>query len=239
MISNATAYDIILRATRASGLVGLGDTIDPLVSQEALFLLNAMRAEWSLNVKNYRKYDQLYTATSNKQSITLGPLGDITLRPNDITSVTVIVGDPSAQSNNFPLPIFPRTQYFENTVQKVYALPTAAYIDNEAPLLNVFFYPGLAAGYSVRVQGTSYMTDYESVSDPFMDPPEWFNPQYLNLALRLCTMYNAAAPSGLVEQAHGALKHIKAHMLAISLANMPAQGVTGNDAGAVNFISGL
>lgn len=242
MISTLTAYDIVHKALRVTGVVGLGDSVDPLVSQEALMLLNALRAEWSLNVKNYAKYDQTYTATGNKQFITLGTSalgvpGDIATRPNDITDIVIINGTPGSANNNFPIEIRPYTDYRNLVVQNIFAVPQIAYIDNEYPLQNIYLYPGLSSGWSIRVMGNRYMTEYENIGDRFIDPPEYFDALYLNLALRLAPLYGAQLNDGVVQQAAGALKHIKHHMLMTRMGIM-ANGLRNQGTG-INFMSGL
>lgn len=241
MISNLTAYDVIQKALRVTGVVGLGDPIDPLVAQEALMLLNAMRCEMSLNVKNYKLYDKTYSATANKQFITLGTdgliPGDIPVRPNDITNIVIINGQPGSSNNNFPIEIRPYSDYRNLVVQNIYAVPQIAYIDNEYPLQHVYLYPGLSSGWSIRVIGSSYMTEYENIGDAFIDPPEYFNALYLNLALRLAPLYGAAAGEGIVQQAAGALKHIKHHMLTTRMGIMP-NGLM-NQGNGINFMSGM
>lgn len=243
MISTTTAYDIIHKALRAVGIVGLGDFVDPLVSQEALLILNGMRAEWSLNTKGYKPFNLTCSPNANKQFITLGTdgttPGDIPVRPSTITEVIVISGSVNGAANNFSIPLYPYAKYFEQTVQNVTALPSAAFIDNQNPYTNIYFYPGLGAGYSVRVVGTSYMAEYESIADAFVDPPEFFEALWMNLALRMGTLYNFPASPGLIAQAAGALKHIQAHQLMLTLANMPDGLGAGSAGHGVNFLSGL
>lgn len=243
MIAQTTAYHLIHKALRAVGIVGLGDYVDPLVSQEALLILNGMRAEWSLNTKDYKVFNQVCSPVTNKQFITLGTdgvtPGDIPVRPSTITSVIVIVGTPGGPSNNLTLPVYPYAQYFQNTVQNITALPTAAYVDNQMPYTNVYLYPGITAGYSIRVIGTSYLTEYESIADAYVDPPEYWDALYLNLALRLAVLYNFPAPQGTVMQASAALKHIQAHQLMLTLQNMPDNLGGGSPGSNVNFLSGL
>jgi len=243
MIAQTTAYHLIHKALRAVGIVGLGDYVDPLVSQEALLILNGMRAEWSLNTKDYKIFNEVCTPVVDKQVITLGTdgvtPGDIPVRPSTITSVIVIVGTPGGPSNNLTLPVYPYAQYFHNTVQNITALPTAAYVDNQMPYTHVYLVPGIAAGYSVRVIGTSYLTEYESIADAYVDPPEFWTPLYLNLALRLAVLYNFPASQGMVAQASAALKHVQAHQLMLTLQNMPDNLGGGSATQTVNFLSGL
>lgn len=216
MIQTLTAFDIIQKALRVVGVVGLGDNIDPLVGQEALLVLNGLRAEWSLNVKNYKKYDQTFTATSQKQFITLGSSstvsGDILIRPNTVTDVILNSGDVNNSNLNIKLQILPYEMYREINVQNMYSLPDKVYIDNEYPLQNLYFYPGLSSGWNIRVMGNAYMIDYENPSDSLVDPPEYFDALYLGLALKLAPMYGMNLSVNVQTQAASAIKHIKHHM---------------------------
>ena len=228
MISNLTAYDIISKALRVVGVVGLGDPINALVAQEALMILNGIRKEWSLNVKNWSKYDKTYAATVNKQFITLGTNGlipgDIATRPNTITDVILINGmAPASSNNNFKLALKPYEAYRELVVQNINAMPDTAYLDYEYPLMNVYFNPGLSAGWSVRVMGNSYMEDYENIGDQFMDPTEYFDALYLALATRLAPLHGFSLPPDTVIQASSAIKHIKHHLAQLRRRKMPNQ----------------
>lgn len=237
MIQTATAYDIIHKALRIVGVVGLGDPVDPLVSQEALLVLNGLRAEWSLNVRNYKKYDQTYYATTNKQFITLGTNGlvpgDIAIRPNTVTDVILINGNAGLNviaNNNYKLDIKPYELYREQMVQNIFAMPQTAYLDYEYPLMNIYLYPGLSTGWSLRVIGNSYMTDYENIGDQLVDPPEFFDALYLGLAQKLAPMYGADLPVGVTIQAASAIKHIKHHLY-----NLRAKPLQNQMAGGTGF----
>ena len=237
MIATSTVYDIIHKALRVCGVVGLGDTVDPLVSQEALLLLNGLRAEWSLNVKSYRRYEKTFISTGNRQSITLGTGGDILERPNSIEHVILINGVAGGAVNNWEIPIFPYAAYRAIGIQHVFGAPAAAYIDNEFPQTNIYFAPGLTAGWSVRILGMAYLTEYENLGDTFADPPEYFDPLYLNLALRLADLWGASLPEGIVQRANSAIKHIKHHMLRDRMGVMP-NGLALDGSG-FNFMSGM
>ena len=144
---------------------------------------------------------------------------------------------PGGAVNNWAIPIFPFDAYRALPIQHVYASPTAAYIDNEFPLTNIYFAPGLASGWSVRILGTAYLGEYENVGDTFADPPEYFDPLYLALATRLAPLYGAQLPDGVVQQASSAIKHIKHHMLVTRMGIMDNGLSIGR--GGVNFMSGM
>ena len=239
MISSQSAYSIVNGALRIIGVKGLGDRIEDDVANEALLLLNALRAEWSINSKNYKRYNELFIAHENKLVITLGTdangvAGDVATRPNDLQEI-VLINSTSGVGNNFKLPIRPYTDYAAIRVQNIYAMPNAAYIDDTYPQMLVWLYPGLSTGYSLRLIGSAYMSEYENISDPYIDPPEYFNPLMLNLALRLAQFYGYEVKPGLIEQANGAMKHIKMHHVKDRLGRM--NNPLGNS-NSFNFLAG-
>lgn len=221
MIAGTRIYDLLFLALREAGVVSLGDTVDAAISQEALLILNSIRARNSLGNKGYNIFDQTFTLPENRSNITLGTGGDITTRPARINQVTVISGVPGL-GVNYQLQILPYERYQALPITNVVAIPSACYIDTAFPLQHVWFYPGVATGWSVRVMGANYIAEYEAVSDPFADPPEWFEPLYLELAVQLVPKYgqNDLLPD-LRQRAASAFKHIKESMFAASLGPAP------------------
>jgi hypothetical protein len=239
--STSTVYDLCFTALRKTGIIGLGDVVPANVMDEAMLELNSIRAEWSLNVKNYKNFNETFVLTAPQINITLGTsssvTGDIPTRPNTITQVTVIAGTNPGANIVYALPILPMEEYFKLPLTNVFALPNAAYVDTSYPIQNIWFYPGLLPNWSVRVQGMSYMTDYTSVADDFMDPPEWFAPLVNATALRLATNYGVDIDSGVYAQLKSGLKHIEAHMLQARMKNME-NGLKTGTAGGFNFYAG-
>ena len=244
MINQLTVYDLIFTALRAAGVAYFGDSIKPAQSREALMLLNAIRAEYSINNRAELKYDQVFTAPVDRQFVTLGtdysdPLnpavGDFPVRPSKITQVVIINGTQPA-ANNYQIPLFTYEEYRRKTVQNVFAIPQGAYIDTEFPIQNMYFYPGLSSGWSVRVEGRRYLTDYEYITDPYIDPPEYFQMLYLELATRLLGLYGQDVPQGMIIQLSGVSKHIKAQTIANSM-KRTRNDFKGN--GSFNLFSGM
>lgn len=241
MITATRAYDLIYLALRECGIVSIGDTIDPGVSDEALLVLNSIRAEWSLNVRNNKIYDQTYVATANKQFITLGTdsllgPGDIPVRPSKIDQVTLI-SSPDSVGVNIPLAIRPYEMYRQISVQNVFAMPNMAFLDTSFPYQNVWLYPGITPGWTLRVQGWSYMTDYENVADQLVDPPEYFSALYLTLALKLAPKWGVDLAEGTVFAAKDAVKYIKGQNFMMRM--RPMQSGLSPSGNQINFFSGL
>jgi hypothetical protein len=240
MISNQTVYDLIYMALRECGIASQGDTIDDAIMQEALLDLNALRVEWSIASKDYALFDETMTAATNRTNITLGTdgttIGDIATRPSRIEQVTLISGAPGV-GVNYQLAIEPYSRYRTVPLTNVMAVPHKAYVDNSFPIQNIWFYPGLSTGWSIRVIGIKYLEEYESLSDTFSDPPEYFKPLYLALALNTAPKYGIDLASGTVIRANDAIKHIKANLFMRSQAPMP-NGLTMRPDNGYNFFSG-
>lgn len=219
MINTRSAYDLVYLALREIGIASLGDTVAADISQEALLVLNTIRAEWSISSKSYRVFDQTYFPTTNMTNITLGTngaiVGNIPTRPHDISQITIIYG-----GINQLIDILPYSEYRTISVPNIYSIPEAAYIDNQYPIQNVYLFPGIASGYGIRVIGTEYFSEYEHVSDPYIDPPEYFSALYLTLALRLAPKYGVEVQQGTIIQANSAMKHIKTKLTLAQLKPM-------------------
>lgn len=232
--------NLVELALRSLGVRALGDTLDADQASEAIMLLNQIRAERSIiPTKNWHLYDKTYTATANTRQITLGgPTSNITVRPSTIDEIIIINGPVDASNNNWNIQIKPYQEYRKLMVQNIYALPNEAYLDNEYPTQSVWLYPGMANGYSIRIIGKSYFTDYESLTDEFADPPETFEILRLSLALRLAPLYGVTDIMDLVKQMSSADKHYQAMLFNRSIAPMMNAAAGSSDSG-FNFFSGL
>lgn len=239
MISSLTAYDILVNALEYNGAISFGESIDPSMAKTSLQMLNALRAEWSGKYINYKKYDKTYTSSANTQFISLGSSttvsGDILERPAYIDEVAVIMG-----TVNYQIPVKSYEEYRQLTIQNIYALPTAAYIDTEYPIQNVYLYPGLATGYSVRIMGRGYLPEYENVSDPYIDPPEMFQCLALALALKVAPKFGTDPNSmtNVMQMLNSALKPLKANNFKNGM-HRAKNDLFGNSNGGFNILAGI
>lgn len=238
MLATKTAYDLVRLALREIGVVALGDTIADDVAQEALLVLNSIRAEYSLTARNNDVYDETFYPTLPVMNISLGTdgvtPGDIATRPAKVTQVVLYTG-PSGVA--MTLPIKPYEQFRQTSLQTLVAVPNCAYVDTEYPYRHIWFYPGLQPSWGVRIMGLSYMSEYESLQDPFVDPPEYFSVMYLSLALRMAPKYGVDLPDGVLAQVKSALKAARNQVFGARL-KTAANGLktTGS---SINFFGGL
>ena len=238
MLTTLTVYDIIYNALQYIGVISYGESIEPAVAKTGLQMLNAIRSEWSGKYLNYKKYDQTFTTSANTSVITLGSSttvsGNILTRPAQLDEVIVIFG-----TNNYKIPLKTYEEYRQLTITNIFALPDAAYQDTEFPLMNVYLFPGLGAGYSARFMGLSYLPDYEKITDSLIDPPEYFNILVLALALRLAPMFGTDPNTlnGMIQMLGSALKSIKSNNFTARM-KRPKNDLYGST-GGFNLLAGI
>lgn len=238
MLSNTTAYDIIVNALQIVGVIGYGEGVDPMVAKTSLQMLNAVLAEWSAKPYNYKKYDQLYTATTNQYSVSLGSSstvsGDILERPAAIEQVVISFG-----TNNYEIPIKSYEEYRQLTITNIFSLPSVAYIDTDYPIQNIYLFPGLAVGYKIRVTGRAYLTEFENVTDAYNHPPELFQCLVLALALKIAPMFGTDPNSmiGIQQALSSALKPLKAIVFKNRMQR--AKNDLFPSTGSINFFAGV
>lgn len=240
MIAAKRAYDLIYLALREIGQVALGDTVDPLVANEALLVLNMIRAEWSEHSKNYTVYDKTFTPTSTQNRITLGTsstvVGDIPERPYSIDKVIAIWGTVGA-GINMDIPIEPYENYRALAITNVAAVPAKAYIDTSFPIQSIWLYPAISGGYSIRVIGSGYLSEYESVANDYMDPPEYFGPLVNAVALSMATKYGVDLPPDTYARLQSGLGHIRSNLFNRTMLKPMSYGLTSGSTG-FNFLAG-
>lgn len=238
MISTLTAYDLLYNALQICGVISYGESIDPAIAKTALQMLNAVRAEWSGKYINYKKYDKTYTTSANTSVVTLGSSltvsGNILERPAQIDEVIVTFG-----TNNYKIPVKSYEEYRQLTITNIFSLPAAAYIDTEYPIQNVYLFPGLGLGYSIRVMGLSYLPEYENVVDPYIDPPELFQCLIYALALRIANMFGVDPNTimNVQQMLNSSLKSIKAYNFRTRMQR--AKNDLNGSAGGFNFLAGV
>lgn len=237
MLSNLTAYDLLHNALQICGVIAYGESIDPHIVKTGLQMLNAIRAEWSGKYINYKKYDKTYTTSANTSVVTLGSSltesGNILERPAQIDEVIVTFG-----TNNYKIPVKSYEEYRQLTITDIFSLPAAAYIDTEYPIQNVYLFPGLAVGYSIRIMGLSYLTEYELIVDPYIDPPEMFQCLIYALALKLAPMFGTDPNTMINEQQKlsSSLKPLKTHNFRTRMQR--AKNDLNGASGGFNFLAG-
>jgi hypothetical protein len=241
MIASRKIYDVIYLALREIGVTAIGDTVDPGVSQEALLVLNMIRAEWSEHSKNYTVFDQTFTVPQIQQRITMGTsstvVGDIPVRPYSIDKIIAIWGSVT-NGLNVPLSIEPYENYRSLPLTSVAAVPSKAYIDTSFPIQSIWLYPAISPGYSIRVIGSAYLAEYENIGNDYMDPPEYFGPLVNALALSMATKFGVDLPPDTYARLQSGLGHIRSNLFNRQFIRPMPNGLVSGSA-SFSFLAGL
>jgi hypothetical protein len=228
MISSLRVYDIVSQALQLCGAFAYGEQIDPDLARTAITQLNLIRAEWALTFMGWKRFDEAFVATTATRSVTMGDGGDIASMPASISSVTISMGP----NINRPVPLRSLDEYRNITYPEIYAVPTAAYQEPGYPLFTLWLYPGLQAGYGVRIVGQAVPTDYENIGDTIEEPAAFVQAMISELALQMAPMLGKPV-DGLLGRASAAKKHLKR-------ANFAAQmGTISPNAAPFNWQAGF
>lgn len=236
-----TVFEVIQQALQLIGAVSFGESIEAPVSQSSLMQLNSMLRKWSNNYVNYKAYDYTFTTSANTPVITMGSAnngefpgpayGDILERPASIEQVDVIMG-----TLTFPVRIKSYPEYTRLPIKNVVSIPATAYFKEGMPFDELWFFPQVPSGYSIRIVGKSYLPQYTNISNSIVLPPEYVEAIIYNLALHLAPMFGQNPATGIIQMANSALKHIKQRNV---INNMP-RSINDFGAGAAsNFWAGM
>jgi hypothetical protein len=235
-----TVNDVLTQALQSVGAVSFGEAIEPAVYQSSLLQLNSLLSKWSNNYMNYNTFDNTIMVKTNTAVINMGlaingelPVptsGDILERPATIDQVDIIMG-----TLTFQVPIKSYSEYTNLPIKNVVSIPQACYFIEGMPFNQLWFFPMVPAGYSIRVVGKSYFDFYQSIADLVVLPPEYIEALIYNLALHLSPMFGQNPSEGLITMANSAMKHIKQRNV---INNIPRLKNDFSNAGSFNFWAG-
>lgn len=227
MISSLRVYDIVAQALQRCNALAYGEQIDADLARTAIMQINVLRATAANSYGNVRYFDETFFAPAGPgvKSVTLGPGGDIAVRPSKIDTCVAIMGQVQRS-----LYVGSLEEYRARPFVDVVALPSEAYIETGYPLSKLWLYPGLGAGYGLRVTGFAYPADYEAIDDLYADPPEYMDWLIKATAARLAPMLgdDAGRHAGEAQLAKDALDRV-------GLANRMQSMSHG---GGFNFLTG-
>lgn len=186
----ATALEIISRAMRQCGALGVGEIVSSDDSALGLEALNAMLDSWQIErLLVYRLKDQTFPLVSGTASYTCGFGGtwSTTNRPVKIESACVV----DASGN-----VFPCTQIDKQTLDAIDApyerstYPTVFYVDWNLPLVRFTLYPTPGnSSVSFRYTDWQPMQQFVAPPDVFSFPPGYLDAVTFNLAIRLAVEF--------------------------------------------------
>jgi len=222
-----TAGDIIKRALKTAGVLGVGQTALAEDTDDALTDMNWMLSQWQR--KRWLVYHLIDMALVSKgiNSYTIGPGGDfdIPLRPEKIASAFVrqMVGSPGLRAD-FGLEIIEaREDYNLITLKDYPSFPSSIFYDSSFPLGTIYFTPTPGnALFEIHIAIKDSLPQFTTVDDDVVLPAEYFAALHFNLARRLRVSYQLPADPSLDGLAKDALNVVRGADLQLATLRMPA-----------------
>lgn len=221
-----TAGDIIARALKTAGVLGVGQTALAEDTADALTDMNWMLSQWQR--KRWLVYHLIDVAlvSNGHNSYTIGPGGDfdMLLRPEKIASAFVrqMVPNPSLRAD-FGLEIIEaREDYNLITLKDYPSFPSSMFYDSAFPLGNVLFTPTPGAGlFEIHLAIKDTLPQFATVADNIVLPAEYYAALHFNLARRLRVSYQLPADRDLNDLARDALNVVRGADLQLATLQMP------------------
>lgn len=208
-----TGQDLINGALRLIGVLAEGETASANTTNDALSALNDLLDSWSnesLLVSPVVREVLSFASAGVKQVYTFGPGGDLTTaRPVTIQTALIQINS-SSPAIELPLDMLNQDQYSAVVLKGTTSTyPTAIYIDDAYPALNMNVWP-------VPTDSTSKLIIYSqkpftsaALSTPLSLQPGYLRALRFNLAIDLAPEFGKSAPQEVIaiaEQSKAAIK---------------------------------
>lgn len=192
------AYDLIRDALMLVGFAAFGEAPEAEAAQLAVRTLNNMLGEWSSkSIYNPRQFNGTVVA-SGQPSITLGPGGDISTNPTEITQVTLEMGTTVWTIGRRTL-----KEYERITVKQTPGIPSVVAWDRQDPVSTLYFWPVPYVGYTIRVIGFDSIPRLTVPQDD-LDLPEIYSEAIVyGLAKRLLPFFPGLTDPNILPIIHG------------------------------------
>jgi hypothetical protein len=222
-----TAVDLITLALKDIGVLGIGQSISPEDTADALATLNMMLGQWQgERLSVYHEIDVSKQATG-AASYTIGAGGDFNVtRPTDIKAAFVRLANGTIPVD-YPVDVIrSREDYDLITAKSIQSLPNCVYYDASYPLGTLMFYPVPNAQYELHVSVLDALPQFDAPAAAINLPPEYMAAIRYNLAVYLAPSYQLEPSPSLQRLAANAKRIVKRMNTQIPSMTMPS-GVLG------------
>lgn len=222
-----TPLDIISLALKDCGVLGVGQAPQSEDLNDSFTKLNWMIAQWARKRwLIYHLVDKSVVSTG-AQSYSIGPGGAINMaqRPNDVefAFVRLLNQSPPNQTDYDLTIIKARESYDQITLKKLSSFPSYLFYDSAYPLGLLYPWPVPSANlYELHVTVKETLSQFTSVSQTIVLPPEYEAAIHFNLTLRLGPGYQRPPPDpSYVGMARDSLQTIRVANAQIATLRMP------------------
>ena len=206
-----TPLDIITRALKKSGVLGVGQTPQPEDTNDAFDDMNDMIAAW--NLRRWIVYNLVDTAltSTGAQTYSVGPNQSFNIpRPDRLEGAFVrqYVG---AQGTDYPLKLIEAHEdYNRITLKSLSTMPSHVFYDSGYPNGTLYFYPVPTASiYELHTLTKNVISKFTSLTQAINLPPEYNDALLYNLAVRLRISYQLGPDMDVSRLAKASLNTIK------------------------------
>jgi hypothetical protein len=221
-----TPRDIIQLALKSSGVLGVGQTALAEDINDGFAFLNQMIAQWAQKRWLVYALSTYSTVSTGAQTYTVGPGGvfDISPRPDRIESAyfrQLVQSTPNQV--DYPLRLISaRETYNRISIKMLTSFPSVFFYESAYPLGLFYPYPlAQASSYSLFISVKTVISQFTSLSQTIVLPPEYEAAMHYNLAIRLAAAYQIAPREDVRALAKDALAVLRGSNTQLALLQMP------------------
>lgn len=226
-----TVGDIISKALKKSGAIGVGQTALAEDSTDAFDELNYLIAQW--NRKRWLVYDLVDTSltSTGAQSYTVGTGGNFNIpRPDRLEFAYFRLLNSTGQNQvDYPLKLLPSMEdYARIALKSLETWPSYAFLDSNYPTGSVYFWPVPPANlYQLHILTKNAISAFTGLSQTISLPPEYEMALLYNLAARLRISYQLPPDEALIGLAQDSLDVLRGANAQVPKLMVPSRLVRG------------
>lgn len=231
-----TALDIIKRSLRYIGALGVGETLEAELANNALDSVNAMLDSWSIDgLLVYQTNYETFPLSAGVQSYTIGAGGTFnTSRPDRIESGYVRVNN-----IDYQLEVVDNDKWNSIAIKTTKSTwPSYLRFDPNVPLAIIHLYPVPTTG-TITINRYAVLQSFSSLTDVLALPRGYERAIATNLAIELAPEYDRTVSAELAKIAREAKANIQRINLDSPLLSIDSafadKGGFGNPLQGLNF----
>jgi hypothetical protein len=227
-----TPLDIITQSLKKAGILGVGQSASAEDANDAFLDLNDMIAQWAR--KRWLMWHLIDVAkvSTGAMSYTVGPGGDFnTPRPDRLEAAFFRQIIPSQPNQiDYPLEIIEARETYNNiSLKSLKTFPYAIFYDAAFPTGIVYPWPVPQANiYEIHLTLKDTLTQFTTLTQNIIMPPEYIAAMKFNLSIRLRQAYMLPADPILIGLAKDSLNVIRGANTQVATLNMPSDLMRSN-----------
>ncbi|WLE58388.1 hypothetical protein GIY62_14760 [Burkholderia plantarii] len=218
-----TAVDIITLALKDLGALGVGQSISPDDTMDALATLNMMLGQWQgERLSVYHLVDTAIQSTG-AQAYAVGPGGDFNVPwVYEINAAYARLSNGTAQPIDYPITVIKaREEYSRIALKQLASFPTFAFYDSAWPIGSLILYPIPNNTFELHIVTLQPLPQFVTPADDINLPPQYMAAIRYGLACYAAPSYQLEPTAALVRLAMNAKRVVKRMNVQIQQMSMP------------------